>query len=376
MARFRERPRVLVVIKGLGLGGAEQLIASGSRFWDRTAFDYRVAYLLPWKDHFVADLEENEVPVVCVGGRRGFTPGSLWRLRREVARSDLVHAHLPMTGILVRLLARSVPVVYTEHNLTHSYNQITRRVNRVTYRFNQASVAVSDGVAATLEGYPGPPITIIPNGVALGARSDGRERVRTELGLSPHQPLIVQVANIRPGKGHDHLVDVAARVVAVRSDAFFVSIGSEKLSGDLERLRERAREAGLEQNLLFLGPRTDALDFTAAADLFVNPSQVDGLPIALLEALALERPVAATAVGGVPGVIESGHNGILVRSGDAQGMASAILDLLASPVDAGALASVGRATVEERYGADRMVSSYEALYRSVLSRGQSPGAGE
>jgi hypothetical protein len=76
-----QRPRVLILIKGLGRGGAERLIAEGARFWNRDDFDYRVAYLLPWKDHLVADLEALGVPVDCIGGRRGIGLGTIARTR-------------------------------------------------------------------------------------------------------------------------------------------------------------------------------------------------------------------------------------------------------------------------------------------------------
>ena len=122
-----DRLKILVLIKGLGIGGAEKLISSGARFWDRDRFEYHVAYVLPWKDQLVAELEEMGVVVHFLGEKSGLTPRLIPKLRRLVRDLDidLVHAHLPTTGITARLTS-PVPVVYTEHNIAESYRRITQ----------------------------------------------------------------------------------------------------------------------------------------------------------------------------------------------------------------------------------------------------------
>ena len=126
-----EKIRVLVLIKGLGIGGAEKLISEGARFWDRDSFEYTVAYVLPWKDQLVGALEDQGVEVHMIGGERGLTPPTVGRLRSLVKDLDvdLIHAHLPTMGIVARI-ASPVPVVYTEHNMADSYRPITRFLNR------------------------------------------------------------------------------------------------------------------------------------------------------------------------------------------------------------------------------------------------------
>ena len=240
------RPVVVVAIKGLGIGGAEKLVSEGARFWDRQAFDYRVAYALPWKDQLVAELEALSVPVRCIGSKRGVTPSVVPRFRRLLSewRADLVHAHLPVAGIIARL-AGNVPVVYTEHNLAWSYRPWTRAVNRLTYGRNTAVTAVSQAVADTISGYPGPTAEVIPNGVSVSADPQARSVVRSELGLEEDDQLVVHVGNIRPGKGHEVLIDAAALLRDKGARAVVVSIGVEKNPGDLRRLRAKT-----------IGPRT------------------------------------------------------------------------------------------------------------------------
>ena len=119
----------------------------------------------------------------------------------------------------------------------------------------------------------------------------------------------------------------------------------------------------------FLGRRSDALAFIAAADVVVNPSDHEGLPVALLEALALARPVAATAVGGVPSVVRPGETGLLVPAGDPSALADAVNRLLEDGEMASAMGKAGRALVEERHGLGTMVSEVESVYRRVLGGG-------
>jgi glycosyltransferase involved in cell wall biosynthesis len=358
--------RVLVLIKGLGIGGAEKLISEGSRFWDRQSFDYEVAYVLPWKDQLVSDLEGQGIEVHMIGGGRGLTPPTLGRLRRLIKEKDIdvVHAHLPTMGIVARVVS-PVPVVYTEHNMAESYRPVTRTLNRLTYGRNAATTAVSGAVAGSVDGWPGDPVLVIPNGVAVRVDQEGATAARQELGLSESDLLVAHVGNIRPGKGHDVLVDAVALLHRRLPSVRFVSIGGEKYPGDLERVRSRANDAGLGDTLLFLGRRPDALNFVAASDVFVNPSSVEGLPVAILEAMALSRPVVAAAAGGVPGIVKEGVTGILVEPNDPAALAGGIQKLVDDPVLAGRLGEAAQDMVMSEYGLEPMVRATEDVYRKV-----------
>ncbi len=361
------RMRILVLIKGLGIGGAEKLISSGAGFWDREQFEYHVAYVLPWKDQLVPDLEKAGVQVHLLGEPRGLTPRLVPKLRRLIQQldSDLVHAHLPTMGIVARV-ASPVPVVYTEHNVTDSYRRITRIVSRLTYPRNRAVIAVSEAVARSVASWPGPPPRVIPNGVTCQVDPEATLSARRELGLSPQEPLVVHVGNIRPGKGHDVLIDAAALLVDQHPEVTVVSIGGEKFPGDLKRVRARAEKAGLGDRLRFLGRRADALHFVGAADVFVNPSAVEGLPVAVLEAMALARPVVATAAGGVPAIVKDGETGVLVEPGEPRALAEGIERMLGDSSLASRLAEASQAMVKKEYGLEPMVRAIEDVYRRVL----------
>lgn len=361
------RPVVTVLVKGLGIGGAEKLISEGARYWSRDAFDYRVAYILPWKNQLVDELTELDVPVTCIGSSRGMTPGSMPRLRRLVRAPGpgLIHAHLPWAAILARVVSPK-PVVYTEHNLPSAYRYPTRLANRLTYWRNHAVTAVSPAVAARVRRYPGPRVEVVPNGVSVAVSDSSANEVRRELGLTPSQPLVVHVGNIRPGKGHEVLVRTSAALAQTRSDVTVVSVGGEKYPGGLERLKSHVAQQGLNGTLRFIGPRRDALSFIAAADVYVNPADVEGLPVTILEAMALGRPVVATSVGGVASLIQNGANGFLIPPGSPAALAEAITALLDDPATRRRVGAAGAATVAANYNLESMVRAFEDIYRRVL----------
>jgi len=362
-----ERIRILVLIKGLGIGGAEKLISEGSRFWDRDRFDYTVAYVLPWKDQLVAALEDQGIEVRMIGSERGLTPSTMTRLRRLVRELDvdLIHAHLPTMGIVSRLVS-PVPVIYTEHNMSESYRPITRTLNRLTYGRNAVATAVSGAVAGSVSSWPGEPPLVIPNGVAVHLEPEEVVAARKELRLEESDTLVAHVGNIRPGKGHDVLIDAVAHLSERMPFVRFVSVGGEKYPGDLDRVRNRVIDEGLEDQLRFMGRRTDALSFVGAADIFVNPSSVEGLPVAILEAMALGRPVVAAAAGGVPGIVKDGETGILVEPNEPIALALGIEKLLNDPFLAERLAHAAKDMVDKEYGLEPMVRATEDVYREVV----------
>ena len=361
------KPRVVVLIKGLGIGGAERLISEAVTFWDRDRFDYQVAYLLPWKDQLVAPLTEAGVRVDQIGnGRVGLSTVRKLRSFLSDVKPDLVHAHLPSTGILARLIS-AAPVIYTEHNVVSSYRQPTRTLNRMTYGRNTRLIAVSDAVAQSVVGYPKPDPIVVPNGVSVSVSQEDRRAAREELGVSDGTLLIIHVGNIRPHKGHSNLIQAVARLKDMIDDFLVVSIGGEKYEGDVARVEQEAAETGVAGVFRVLGRKENALSFVAASDIMANPSDHEGLPLAILEAMSLGKPVVATAVGGVPSVIESGVNGLLVPPGDPQSLAASLNELAGDENLRQRLGSQARTDALAKHGLEAMIRSVEKIYEEVLA---------
>jgi glycosyltransferase involved in cell wall biosynthesis len=325
--------RILVVIKGLGRGGAEQLLVSAARYLDRGRFGYEVAYLLPGKNDLVSELQGAQIPVHCLGG---VGPGWLARLRSLVRRRDfdLVHSHLPYTAIGARLALKGrTRLVYTEHNVWEMYRPATRRGNMLTLWAEDHVFAVSRHVLDSMRLPPAlapflrmPPLETLYHGIDLQAVNGWRhpDGVRAELGIPTDAFVVGTVANFRSEKGYTHLVHAADRARRSIPDVRFVFVGRGPAEPEVRRLVQDLR---LEDTVLFAGYRTDAPRISSAFDVFALASLYEGLPIALIEAMALGKPAVVTSAGGLPELLRDGIDGFVVPPRDPRALADALVQL-------------------------------------------------
>jgi glycosyltransferase involved in cell wall biosynthesis len=365
---------VLILIKGLGRGGAELLLLSAAPYLDTERFGYRFAYLLPWKDALVPDLASAGFPVDCLDGAKG--AGWVGRLgslvRRE--RIDLVHVHSPVAAAGARVATgRRARVVYTEHNVWGRYHRATYAANLATFPRNDHVFAVSDEVRASIR-YPGPmrllpmpPLETLHHGLDPAALAGSpaaapEDGVRAELGIPAGAPLVGNIANFKAAKDHANLLRAAVAVRAAVPDVRFLLIGQGPLEPETRRL---AAELGLDGTVIFAGFRSDAQRLAATVDVFTLSSTYEGLPIALIEAMALGRPCVATSVGGIPEVIGDGAQGVLVPPRDPDALAGGLVRLLADP---GLRATMGAAARERALDFDirKAVRRMEQVYSGLL----------
>jgi glycosyltransferase involved in cell wall biosynthesis len=327
--------RILHVIKGLGRGGAEQLLLSAAPYFDRTRFSYEVAYILRAKHALADELREAGIPVHCLNG--GSNPGWLGRLR-ALARErqvDLVHSHSPMVAAGARsaLWDKRLRRVYTEHNVWEAYRPLTYWANLLSFPRSDHVFAVSDHVRASIK-YPAPlsflPMPTVetlyhgldPDAVAGWRTHDG---IRAEFDIPEDAPVFGAVANFRAEKGHRHLITAASQVFRQVPEAKLVLVGQ----GPLERdVRRQVRELGLEDSVIFAGYRKDAPRIAGSFDVFTLSSIHEGLAIALIEAMALGVPAVVTRVGGLSEVVEHGIQGLVVTPGRPRALADAVVKIL------------------------------------------------
>ncbi len=324
--------RVLWLVKGLGPGGAERLLVDQARRGDRERFAFEVAYLLGWKRHLVPELEALGVPAHWLGVR---SPADLrWVIRlRKLVRDrdfDVVHIHSPVLAALARPALRSLrpapAVLTTEHNRWPSYHPVTRLANRMTASLDDATVAVSEDVRETM-GRRADATEVIIHGIDTARIREllaDRAAARAELGVGDDELLAVTVANLREKKGYPVLLEAARRVVDSGAPVRFVAAGQGPLEATL---RARVQALDLGDRFRLLGYVPDAARLVAGADLFVLASEHEGLPLAVMEALALGVPVVATRVGGIPELVEDGTSGLLVAPDDSVALAKAILSV-------------------------------------------------
>lgn len=365
--------RILILIKGLGRGGAEQLLVNAAPYLDRSKFDYRVAYILPWKDALVGELQAKGLPVHCLGGGRGL--GWVIRLRRLVRSQhiDTVHSHSPLAAVAVRLaLGPGGPRrVYTEHNVWERFHPATYWLNLLTFPRSDQVFAVSDQVRASIR-YPRlfgrmrrPPIETLyhgPDPASVEGWGDPHG-VRQELDIPAGGPIVGTVANFKAHKDYPTLIRAAAQVVKRIPDVRFVVVGLGPLEKDIKHL---AQSLGLNGSVIFAGYREDAPRVAGAFDVFVLSSLQEGLSIAAVEAMAQGVPAVVTNVGGLPEVVEHGYNGFVVPPRDPSALAESILHILENDRERRRMGENARqrsVRFDIRDAVKRMEETYEELLK-------------
>jgi len=302
----------------------------------------------------------------------------LVRIFRE-QRIDLVHTHRYKDTVLGLIAARIAGVPYavrTMHGLrepmtgwAHLKFGVYEALEKVALRCCADQViAVSKDMAGILRrsGYPADRITHIHNGIDLNAVRSLRRRqdIRRELGVDSETYLIGAVGRLSPVKGHANFLRAARLVLHKQPRAKFLIVGDGPLSAELQATDGALRIDGA---CLFVGHRTDVRDLLPAMNVFVLPSLSEGIPMALLEAMALGVPVVATAVGGVPEVVRHRVNGLLVHSGDDRALADACVALTFDRDLAERLSANGRRTIEEAFSGTRSCEALTRVYQEVAS---------
>jgi glycosyltransferase involved in cell wall biosynthesis len=368
-------PRVLSLTVGFGIGGAEQLLLAVLPRLAERGFDVRAA-ALKGPGPMRAELEAAGVPCTALGGAGRRDPRVLFalaaHLRRE--RIDILHTHNFLANVAGRIAGRlaGVPVIVSAHHDTDVWMKARHRlVERLTARLSDRIVACSDEVrdfAIRRIGLSAGHVMTLRNALAPMAPVGAAERaaVRAELGLDAQDLVAGTLGRLyEPKKGLAVFLEAAARVADAVPRARFVLAGDGPAREALER---RAAEPDLAGRVRFAGARRDVHRLLAAYDLFVQPSLWEGFGLTVLEAMAMERAVVATAVGGQPGIVRDGIDGVLVPPGDPRALAAAVTALLGDAGRRTRSGSAGRARALAEFPIERLVDETAALYDALLER--------
>jgi glycosyltransferase involved in cell wall biosynthesis len=296
----------------------------------------------------------------------------LWAVRRLaglIRRHDIeaVHLHTAHAHTLGLLAAQMAAI---------PFRFVTRRVDFHTHRhvLNRwkygsavtAVVAISEGIRRVLlsDGIPGERIITVPSGIDL-------ERIemvpdpaglRSPLGIPEGSLVVGMVAALAPHKDHRTFLQAAAMVTSSLPDVRFLIIGDGPLRPELERL---AGSTGLSPNVIFTGFREDALTLTKLLDIFVLSSYLEGLGTALLDAMAMGKPLVATNVGGIPEALLDGRNGLLVPPRDPRALAAAIVKLGQDPGLRDQMGDFGKKHAQ-KFDIVGTIDGVEEIYRRFL----------
>ena len=372
--------RVCFLIDKLHRAGAQTHLVSLLRVLDRDTFEPSVCCLLEGGPLAEA-ARELGVPVAVLGLRTIYGPKA-WvelvrfarRLRDEGVR--VVHTYLVSANIYGAVAGRlaGVPVqISSRRDTGFSRNWRLRFVEEwLANPLVDRVVAVSGAAAeaAGRERWLKGKVVVIPNGVDLrtwDAGRRGRAAARKDWGVRDDEVAVGVVASLSPIKGHADFLRAAAMVSARHARCKFFVIGDGVLRQSLEKL---AADLGVAGRVVFTGNRQDMPRMLSLLDLWVLPSHSEGMSNALLEAMAMELPVVATAVGGNLEVIQDGVTGLLTPPGDPGALAGAMDKLLVSPEVGRAMGRAARRRIEHHFAVERMGEQYERLYRDLAGRRQ------
>jgi glycosyltransferase involved in cell wall biosynthesis len=353
---------VLLVIDSLDGGGAERCVVDLAVALRRRGWPVHVACSVGGIR--AATLADAGVPVTVlleqlverrVSGRY---ERALARLVAEL-RPAVVHAHLFASAAAAAHAVRDqpVPLVVTEHTEGPWRDRRARAVSGLVYRHADRVVAVSSAIRDLLvTGYG-----VAPERVEVLLPTAAAPPAAVSAPPDPGRPVVGLVGRLVPEKGVDVFLRAAALVSAVVPQARFLVVGDGPLRPDLEH---RAAVLGLAGAVTFTGYRSDAPRLLAGLDVLAVPSRSDGSPLVVCEAMAAGVPVVASRVGGLPDLVEDGGSGLLVRPGEAEDLARALVSLLLDPEAARRLGARGRRLAAGR-SHERLVDRMTQLYTDV-----------
>jgi glycosyltransferase involved in cell wall biosynthesis len=387
--RSKRKIRVLQLIDTFSVGGAEKIVLSLAAKTDRDRFEV-IPCALFRSGPLEAEMKAAGIAYRILGlPRRSVLTGPLFLadLRRivtavtEIIRQlsiDILHTHLThstLVGVLATRESNGPPVCATAHNITlqNRRGRLSPRAwlmyygIRATFSRVDRIIAVSEKVAQAVQRYAGIPsdrITTIVNGIDPDRfqSPQSRSELRQKLNFPMDRPVLVSVGRLTRQKGYPHLLAGLA-LVPPEERPLTVVVGD---GPDRQNLELKTRTLKLANDVRFLGNRQDIAALLAAADIFVLASLWEGLPLALLEAMASRLPSVVTAVGENPNVIEDGKSGILIPSADEPALAEAVRRLLREPLQRKKMGQAARERFDRHYGLPRFIDAHESLYEEML----------
>jgi L-malate glycosyltransferase len=383
--------RILHLIKSLGRGGAEKLIPETVRVHNQERFQFYCIYFFHQQNNIVDELEQVGVKVHLIpSGNLGLF-FQVNKVKDFIAEHDIqiIHAHLPWAGILSRLVGKDlhIPIVYTEHNTWDRYNKVSYWGNRMTFKNQDVAIAVSNEVALSMQlnSIFDPykrggrlQIKVIQNGVntevfkRMENEKTENEKIeiefpnlKSELEIPSDSKVIGKVAVFRTQKRLWIWVDLALKILEQSPATHFLLVGD----GDWrERILEQINESGKAENFHWVGVQKQVIPYLSIMDIYLSTSEFEGLPIAMLEAMACEVPVVATRAGGIGEMVQHGVQGFLTEIEGYEDLVSHCLSLLTNPLLHDQMAKAARKRVVKQFSMQRMVKELEEVYEGVIRK--------
>jgi len=335
----------------------------------------------PNEGAFTERLKLEGVPVFYIALKKTYSFHRAIQLASLIRREkvDLVHTHaMVASNVQSRIAARLAGVpcvshihianVFHKHPVVRAYQQC---LDNGTSHFCEKMIAVSESTRQSLilQGIPSGRIVTIPNGVRVRETDLGVERAELLRRFKIHSegPVVGMIGRLCPTKGQEEFLKAIQQITREIPDLTGVMIGKDiEFRGVYEaRLKNLAQEYKLNGRMVFAGHQEDPFPWIQAMDFLVLPSKAEGMPLVLLEAMSMKKAVVASAVGGVPEVVEDGITGILVPPGDSDVLAKAILKLLKDPRLAASMGEAGFQRVQNFYTEEMSMQQVMNVYAEL-----------
>lgn len=384
LKRTHRDRRILHIVGDSKFGGGAWYILSLVKMAQEHGI---IAEVLSTDPQVLAELKNRgigAVPLAVI--RRATNPVrdliGVFRLVRFLQTSSylIVHTHTSKGGFVGRLAARiaGIPIiVHTAHGFAfHEFSstvalQFYATLERMAARWCDQIITVSNfhrEWALELKIAPLEKIVAIQNGISTERLkvTRPRDQVRAELGVSSEEVLIATLGRLAPQKGLEYLIRAVPYILDQMGNRVRVIIvGEGPLRTELEAL---VLSIGVNSHVRLIGFRADIADILNAADVIALPSLWEGLSIALLEAMAMAKPIVTTTIGSNREVIEDGKTGLLVPPRDPGALAKAIVSLLADPALAARLGAAAQETFQARFTEERMLNQTWEVYSELIRR--------
>lgn len=359
---------VMHVILTLDMAGMEHVVYNLTKNLNKDLFKVIIVVILK-RGLLAAEAEKHGIKVISAKRMLRFMPFiypyELIRLIRKI-KPDIIHSHSGCwhySSLAARFC--KVPVaIYTEHGRTFPDPKLIIFCDRLYFGFTDKLVTVSEYLTRYMQKIVGldyKRIIQIENGVdtKLFYNASNNQRTLQTLGLSPDDHIIGIVARLEPVKDHLTLLNAFAMVIKTVPNCKLLIIGNGSQKQNIEKQIQTLK---LSEKVLLLGERKDIPELLSIMDIFVLSSLSEGTSLTLLEAMASEKPVVATNVGGNGKVVIDNETGFLVPPGEPSIMAEKIIKLLSNRNLINEMGIRGRNRVLERFSLDKMVKEYEKLY--------------
>jgi glycosyltransferase involved in cell wall biosynthesis len=370
--------KILFVITSSGIGGAEKVLYHTCTLLDPERYAVSICSLKE-KGHIARDAETAGIEVRCftMADGEGFfgwisSLAALFRLTGYLikARPMIVHSFLFRANIISRIAAflARIPLVISSVRVMGGEKDYYHTIEKVTSCMVDHYISVSDSVKEYLiekANILPEKITTIYNGVTLnGQIPKGKGGVPGPFGLGPNDSVVLSVGRFHRQKGYDYLIRAITTVKREVPTVKVLIVGEGEEENDLKNL---VKSLDLRKEVIFPGLCRDVGNILNFTELFVLPSLWEGMPNAVLEAMAAAKPVVATRVGGVAELVVNGETGILVPPEDPDALARAMVDLLQNTEKANSMGNAGRERVQEHFSLTEMVAKTERLYQELLN---------